>query len=120
MVTPFPAGKPVRIISIRPDGRRLVRRHRAETFVQVPLSLAAALMKVTRSPGGMVALMIYYEVWANNGWPFPLSNIKLAGYRMHPRTKRRALSEMQEAGLITVDYRPGCAPLVTWTGPWHK
>jgi hypothetical protein len=102
---------------ILPPERPKWRRRRVNTFVQVPLSLAAKLMKTTRSPGGMVALIIYYEVWANKGRPFPLSNIKLAGYRIGARAKRSALKKMQADGFITVDYRPGRAPLVTWVGP---
>ena len=49
--------------------------------------------------------------------PFALSNIKLAGYGVSRYAKERAIEELEAAGLITVDQKPGCAPKVRWVGP---
>ena len=44
-----------------------------------------------------------------------LSNARLAKVGVDKETKRRALLDLEKAGLITVDRRPGRAPRVTLT-----
>jgi hypothetical protein len=79
----------------------------------VPLAQAAAMAKATRTPKAMVWVTVLYEWWANKGKPFTLSNKKLAGYGVTHDTKRRALRELEDAGLITVEQNGKCAPVVT-------
>jgi hypothetical protein len=100
-----------------PPKRKRARRRREDTFVTVPLALAAAMTKATNTPKAMVAFMVLYEAWANKGKPFPLSNMKLAGFGVQPLTRRRALRDLEAAGLITVEWKPGRAPVVTLVEP---
>jgi hypothetical protein len=64
----------------------------------------------------MVGLLVLYEAWRNNGKPFGLSNKKLAGFGVSHDTKRRAILEMEQAGLIAVQRNGKRAPIVTWIG----
>jgi hypothetical protein len=111
-------GKRIEVDEVYPPSRQArSRRRRANGFVMVPLDQAAAVTKALKQPKAMVGLMMLYERWANDGKPFALSNIKLAGYGVSPYAKQRAIEELEAAGLITVDQKPGCAPTVTWVGP---
>jgi hypothetical protein len=82
----------------------------------VPLAEAAAITKAIKAPKAMIGLVLVYEAWVNKGKPFALSNVKLAGYGLSRYEKYRALEEMKTAGLITVEQKQGCAPIVTWIG----
>jgi hypothetical protein len=105
-------GKRIEVDVIYPSGRP-VRRRRKDTFVMVPLTQAGAFTKAVKAPKAMVALIVLYEAWANNSRPFTLSNIKLAEYGIDRRSKQHALAEMKAAGLITIEQKQGCAPIVT-------
>jgi hypothetical protein len=107
-------GKRIEVDVVYPPG--CTRRKRKATFVMVPLAEAAAITKAVKAPKAMVAVVVLYEAWANKGRPFALSDIKLGGYGISRYAKQRALEEMEAAGLITVEQKPGCAPVVTWTG----
>jgi hypothetical protein len=109
-------GKRFAVKTILPPGQQ-PRRKRKDTFVQVPLAQAAAVMKAINTPRAMVALLVLYEVWANKGEPFTLSNEKLAGFCVTRYTKRRALADLERAGLIAVRQNGKGAPVVTWVGP---
>ena len=107
-------GKRIEVDVVYPPG--CTRRKRKDTFVMIPLAEAAAITKAVKAPKAMVAVVVLYEVWANKGRPFALSNIKLGGYGISRYAKQRALEEMEAAGLITVEWKQGCAPVVTWAG----
>jgi hypothetical protein len=109
-------GKRIEVTRIIPP-EATPRRWRKDTFVQVPLAVAAAITKATKTPRAMVALMVLYEAWANKGKPFILSNKKLAGYGVTPDTKNRALADLDRAGLITIRRKGKGAATVTWITP---
>jgi hypothetical protein len=89
------------------------RRRRKDTFAKVPLAKAAIMAKATKTTKAMVWVVVLYEWWANKGKPFTLSNKRLAGYGVTHDTKRRALRELEDAGLIAVEQNGKRAPVVT-------
>jgi hypothetical protein len=111
-------GKRIEVEVIYPASRP-TRRRRKDTFVQVPLMRAASMAKATKTTKAMVWLVVLYEWWANKGRPFTLSNKKLAGYGVTHDTKRRALRELEAAGLITVEQNGKRAPVVTLAEHTH-
>jgi hypothetical protein len=108
-------GKRFAVKTILPPGQQ-PRRKRKDTFVQVPLAQAAAIAKATKTTKAMVWLAVLYEVWANKGRPFVLSNQKLAGYGVSRYKKCRVLADMVRAELITLQQNGKGAPVVTWVG----
>jgi hypothetical protein len=89
------------------------KRRRAEPFVKVPLSLAAAMTKATKSPRALVGILVLHEAWKAKGKPFAVSNIKLVKYGVSREVKRRALAELESSGLILVRRQHKQAPVVT-------
>jgi hypothetical protein len=108
-------GKRIEVDVILPPSRPSRRKQR-DTFVKVPLVQAAAITKAVRTPKAMVGLVLLYEAWADKGKTFTLSNKKLAAYGVTHDTKRRALMEMEAAGLITVERSKQRSPIITWVG----
>jgi hypothetical protein len=97
-----------------------IRRRRAPPFVKVPLSLAAALAKATKTPKAMLWMLLLYEAWRAKGKPFTLSNVKLARYGVNRERKRQALAEMKAAGLIMVEQKGKQSPIITFLADCHE
>src|SRR3974390_2882383 len=91
-----------------------IGRRRAPPFVKVPLSVAAALAKATKTPKAMVWMLLLYEAWRAKGKPFTLSNVKLARYGVNRERKHQALAEMKAAGLIMVEQKGKQSPIITF------
>jgi hypothetical protein len=89
------------------------KRHRANSFAQVPLGWAAAAAKATKTPRAMVWVLLQHMAWQNNGAAFPVSNAALARCGVSREVKRRALVALEAAGLIRVERQHGRAPVVT-------
>jgi hypothetical protein len=89
------------------------RRHRANSFAQVPLGWAAAAAKATKTPRAMVWVLLQHMAWQNDRAAFSLSNAALAKYGVSREVKRRALAALEAAGLIRVERQHGRAPFVT-------
>jgi hypothetical protein len=88
-------------------------RQRREVFVKVPLWWAEQAMQATRSPQAFVAIWLLYLSWKAKSLTFPLPNGRLAERGFDRQVKRRALANLEKAGLITVE-RPGRkAPIVS-------
>jgi hypothetical protein len=79
----------------------------------MPLDKAASMFRAMNQPKAMVATVLHYQAWRAKGKPFTLSNKLLAKYGVHRQTKYRALAELETAGLIRVERRGSCAPVVT-------
>jgi hypothetical protein len=86
---------------------------RKETFVKVPLWWFEEATRATRSPQAFVAVWLLHLAWKAGSPTFKLSNDKLAERGAERRAKRRALANLEAAGLITVERRHGKAPVVT-------
>lgn len=96
--------------------RRIIavpRKIRNGHFVKVPCfwieRLAQARYKVTYR----VALHLLYEHWKRRGKSILLANSALRMAGVSFGTKWRALRELEQLGLVTIECRPNRSPLVT-------
>jgi hypothetical protein len=88
-------------------------RQRPKVFVKVPLWWLEQVAKATRSPQVFVAVWLLHLSWKKGGLSFPLPNGRLALRGFDRQAKRRALANLERAGLITVERRNGKTPVVT-------
>jgi hypothetical protein len=93
-----------------------VRRREAGLFVKLPLQWAAAANKATRTPKALVWVLLHHIAWQTKSTTFPLPNGTLKRYGIRREAKRRALMELEAAGLIAVKRCRSRAPIVTLIG----
>ena|SRR6516165_5770468 len=97
----------------KPPSQRKPRRVLAGNFVPaLPLEWAN---KAGCLPGKAlhVALAIWRQAALKKSMTTSLPNGPLAGYGVKGRAKRAALLTLEGAGLIQVEWKPGCNPIVT-------
>ena len=97
----------------KPPSERKPRRVFAGDFVPaLPLAWAN---KADCLPGKAlhVALAVWRQAALKKSMTTSLPNGTLAGYGMKERAKRAALLALEGAGLIRVEWKPGCNPIVT-------
>jgi predicted transcriptional regulator len=87
---------------------------RRRQFVQVPWVWIEQLAKARHIASYRVALYVLYQHWKNAGEPFTLSNAAVEGVARG--TKWRALRELEQIGLITIERRQRKAPRVNVVG----
>jgi hypothetical protein len=92
---------------------RPVKRKKADSFVKVPLWWAEAAAKATRTPKALVWVELLHVSWKTGRQTFPLPCGKLKKRGVTRETRRRALHELELAGLIKVAWRHGKTPTVT-------
>jgi hypothetical protein len=89
-----------------------VKRKKIEPFVKVPLWWIAQAMKATNTGRALVCVELLYAAWKAKRSTFPLPNGRLARLGIKRETKRRALRDLERAGLITVERPPRKTPLI--------
>ena len=97
----------------KPRFQRKQKRIFAGNFVPaLPLEWANT---AGRLPGKAlhVALAIWRQAALKKSMTTSLPNAPLAGYGVKERAKRAALLALEGAGLIQVEWKPGCNPIVT-------
>jgi hypothetical protein len=97
----------------KPKVQRKPRRVFAGNFVPaIPLEWANTAGCL---PGKAlhVALAIWRQAALKRSVTIPLPNGALAGYGVKKQAKRVALLALERAGLIQVEWKPGCNPIVT-------
>jgi DNA-binding transcriptional ArsR family regulator len=90
-----------------------VKRKRVEPFVKVPRWWMAAACKATDNHKALVCVELLYVAWKAKSLTFPLSNARLEKLGVHRETKRRALRDLEGAGLIPVERQSNKTPIVT-------
>jgi hypothetical protein len=90
-----------------------VKREKKEPFAKVPLRWAAEAVKATRTPKALVWIELLHLAWKAGGPTFPVPCGKLEKKGVDRTTRRRALRELEAAGLIQVAWKHGKTPLVT-------
>jgi len=90
-----------------------VKRKKTETFVKVPMWWFAAAAKATNTPRALVCIELLYASWKAGSLTFPLPNGRLKIQGVSRETKRRALADLEQAGLITVERRARKTVIVT-------
>ena len=91
--------------------RKIQKRRRQ--FVKVPWSWIERLAKTSSANTYRVALHLLYEHWRRSGQPFPLPNGMLAMEGVTRFAKWRALAELEQLGLVSVEKRPNRSPKIT-------
>lgn len=102
---------PTRMVETDAIRRRRAKQRRA--FVMRPLEWSHRLARATCGATNAVADCVLYLSWKSKGEPVTLSNVALENWRVSPREKSRAIAELEELGLITVERRRRRSPLVT-------
>jgi hypothetical protein len=89
-------------------------RKRREQFVMVPWTWIERLAKARFTATYRVALHVLYRHWKGGG-PFTLSNGAVAMEGVERRAKWRALQELEQFGLITIERRRRKSPRIAVT-----
>jgi hypothetical protein len=89
------------------------KKGKKDAFVKVPLWWIEAATQATKTPQAFVCVWLLHLAWKAGSMTFPLPNDRLAKRGVDRRMKRKALANLEEAGLITVDRRPSKTPIVT-------
>jgi ribosomal protein S19E (S16A) len=84
-----------------------------DKFVQVPLWWAELATQATRTPKAMVCIWLLHLAWAAHSKTFRLPNERLQVRGVSRYAKRRALQELEKAGLIQVTRERGKSPTVS-------
>jgi hypothetical protein len=89
-------------------------RKRREQFVMMPMWWYEKLLSKPAIAGRtiLVALYLLHLDWKNHGKPFNLPNGMLKYDGVSPRSKWRALTDLERRGLIIVDRRRRKSPMV--------
>ena len=93
--------------------RRHGKARRKETFVKVPLWWFEQATRATKTPQAFVAVWLLHRSWKAKSPTFPVSNSQLGERGADRRIKRRALANLEKAGLITIERHNGRAPRAT-------
>ena len=81
-------------------------------FVRVPWPWVERLRKAKRVSTYRLALVLLYEHWRTGGRPIALSNVFAHAEGLPPRSKWRAIVELESLGLIRVKRHQRQAPQV--------
>ena len=89
------------------------KRKKVRSYVQIPLKRAGHAAAVTGGKRMLVWMLILYRSWQQQTPTVVVSNTMLRQYGISRETKRRALEQLEAAGLITVEWRATKNPIVT-------
>lgn len=93
------------------------KRKKVEPFVKVPLAWMAAACRATNNHKALVCVALLHASWKAKSLTFPLPNGRLKRVGIGRDTKRRALRDLEQAGLIVVKWQPRKTPVVTLVLP---
>jgi hypothetical protein len=88
-------------------------RQRRPQFVQVPWTWLERLAQSRSANTYRVAVTLLYLHWKVNGGPIKLANGMLAMDGVSRWSKQRALDELEQFALITINRRQRKSPIVT-------
>src|SRR5438132_11455803 len=75
-------------------------------YIRFPWSWMDRLKNIKRGATYRLALLLVYEHWRNGGAVITLPNVALKAEGISRQLKWLALSELEAAGLITIERRP--------------
>ena len=106
----LPSGEVIRQRRVAPRSRKIRRRH----FIKVPCAWVERLQAARYVVTYRLALHLLYESWRRSSRTLSLSNRALGREGVTLRGKKwRALRELEQFHLVTIERRPRRAPLVT-------
>jgi len=100
---------PEMLVGSAPKKLQRQRQH----FIKVPWRWVEQLAKARHIATYRVAHHVLYRHWKGGGLSFTLSNTAVVGEGVAPGTKWRALRELEQLELITVERRKRRSPLIT-------
>ena len=80
--------------------------------MRMPWFWVERLRGATRTVTYQLAFLVVYEHWRSGGRPIVLSNLATRAEGMSPRSKSRALADLERLGLIKLERRARRAPRV--------
>jgi hypothetical protein len=87
--------------------------HAAEPFAVSRLAWAAKAAAATNTPKALVWIWLVQRARKTKSNTVAMSNEALAQYGISRYTKRRALRQLEAAGLVAIKHLPGKAMIVT-------
>jgi hypothetical protein len=90
-----------------------VKRKKVAKFSKVPLSWATEAAAATNTRKAMMWVWLLHRSWERNSLTITVPGNTLQKYGITRGIKRRALLELEEAGLITVERRASKNPIAT-------
>jgi hypothetical protein len=109
-------GREIEVEEVTSDNDALVRRNRKsknELFAYLYLLPAAKAFNVMNCPKAMVWVWLVHKARTFSSNTFTIPNGALMQYGVSRKVKYLALRQLEEAGLITVDWRSRKTPMVT-------
>jgi hypothetical protein len=106
-------GQRIDIKVMNPEPGQKIRRRREDTFVQVPLQLAAKMAAATNTPKAIVCTWLLYQAWRTKSRQFAVPNEALTSMGVTSKVKNAALRQLERAGIIAVEWRSRKSPIVT-------
>lgn len=79
-------------------------------YVRVPWFWVERLQMTKRIATYRLAFLIVYEHWRSGGRPVVLSNLAATAEGIPPRSKTRALADLERLGLIKLERHRGKSP----------
>jgi hypothetical protein len=89
------------------------KRKKVEPFARVTLGGAAEAFAAMDCPRAMVWLWLVHEARKTGKRTLTVTTKALTKYRIGRKSKYSALQQLEEAGLITVEWRPSKNPIAT-------
>lgn len=87
-------------------------KRRRKQFTMLPMTWYERMKGVEAAQTYRVAWFLLYLHWKSNGDPIKLASGMLKMDGVPPRTKCRALRDLERRGLVTVEWRPKKSPIV--------
>ena len=90
-----------------------VTRKKARPFAKVYLDTAARAFTAVKSQKAMVWVWLLHRAWKRQSQTITVPSGELTKFGVNRESKRRALRQLEAAGLISIDQRSRKTPLVT-------
>jgi hypothetical protein len=88
-------------------------KHQKRLFIQVPLDLVARAAKATDGQRLLVWELILHRCWRERSQTVTATNDMMRVHGISRDVKLRALRQLEEVGLVTVQWRVTKNPIVT-------
>jgi hypothetical protein len=106
-------GRRIEVETLDTGPSKKIRRHRQDTFALVPLQWVVKAAAAASSPSTVVLVWLLYRSWQHGGAQFDVPNMALLDMGVSRKVKLRVLHELEETGLIKVEWRLKKSPIVT-------
>jgi hypothetical protein len=90
-----------------------MKREKIEPYVKVPLKTAARAFAAVNCQKAMVYLWLVHQAAKTGKRTIPVPSEALTKYGVPRETKRRALRQLEDGGLISLEQQPRKTPFAT-------